>query len=223
MVFTGLTGDVLDRANRFLRLWMASSLEMWELDWALDQAPGALTDDFLVFLSGAITVHEQLGLPFQEVLSFWGALETRDVTNHLGDEDTVTPSTYTEVFRNPAVVASAGDIFVPVSQVTITGASYAAPIAITTASPHGYQTGQQVTITGVAGNTAANGTFTITVTSPTSFTLNGSVGNSTWTSGGTATGQLSGNPVIAGSGVNTITGASAGPRLPSPPASHTGT
>ena len=35
MVFTGLTADVLDRANRFLRLWTATGLQMWELDWAI--------------------------------------------------------------------------------------------------------------------------------------------------------------------------------------------
>ncbi len=35
------------------------------------------------------------------MLSFWLPLETRDVENHLGDEDTVTPSTYSEVFANP--------------------------------------------------------------------------------------------------------------------------
>lgn len=198
MTFTGLTADVLDRANRFLRLWTASGLQMWELDWALEEAAaGALTDDFLAFLSGAIAAQGQLGLPFKEVLSFWMPLETRDVTNHLGDEDIVTPSTYTEVFRNAAVLASASGIFVPVGQSTITAASNASPIAITTAQPHGYQTGQQVSIAGAFGNTAANGTFTITVTGPASFTLNGSAGNGDWTAGGTATGVLSGNPIIA--------------------------
>jgi hypothetical protein len=197
MSFTGLTADVLDRANRFLRLWTASGLQMWELDWALEEAPaGALNADFLVFLSSAIAVQGQLGLPFQEVLSFWMPLETRDVIDHLGDEDTVTPSTYTEVFRNAAVLASASGIFVPVGQSTVTGASNASPIAITTVQPHGYQTRQQVNVAGALGNTAANGTFTITVTGPASFTLDGSAGNGDWTAGGTATGVLSGNPVI---------------------------
>src|SRR6185437_15013896 len=52
MTFTGLTGEVLDRANRFLRLWRATGLTMWELDWALDQAAGgALDDKFLVLLA----------------------------------------------------------------------------------------------------------------------------------------------------------------------------
>ena len=60
MTFTGLTGDVLDRANRFLRLWTATGLQMWELDWALDQAAGgALDDAFLVFLGGAMEVRRR--------------------------------------------------------------------------------------------------------------------------------------------------------------------
>jgi Tc toxin complex TcA C-terminal TcB-binding domain/Neuraminidase-like domain/Putative peptidoglycan binding domain/Salmonella virulence plasmid 28.1kDa A protein len=197
MIFTGLTGDVLDRANRFLRLWTTCGLQMWELDWALEAAPGGLLNDgFLVFLAGAIAAGKQLMLPFQEVLSFWMPLETRDVVNHLGDQDTVTPSTYGEVFRNPTVLASWSSVFVPLNQSTVTGGSNTAPITITTAFPHGYQTGQLVSITGVAGNTAANGTFTITVTDYKSFTLNGSAGNGAWISGGVATGRLSGNVII---------------------------
>jgi Tc toxin complex TcA C-terminal TcB-binding domain/Neuraminidase-like domain/Putative peptidoglycan binding domain/Salmonella virulence plasmid 28.1kDa A protein len=200
MIFTGLTGDVLDRANRFLRLWTVSGLQMWELDWALGAwAGGLLNDEFIIFLSGAIAVQSQLKLPFQEVLSFWMPLETRDVTNHLGDEDTVALSTYSELFRNAAVLAATGGVFVALSQSVITGASNTTPIFITTAVPHGYQSGTQVLISGILGNTAANGTFSIKVGSdPTSFTLNGSVGNGDWTGGGVimTTGTLSGNKII---------------------------
>lgn len=66
----------------------------------------------------------------------------------------------------------------------ITGATNASPIVITTSAAHGYTTGQQVTVAYVTGNTAANGTWTITVTSATQFSLNGSVGNGTF--GGTS-------------------------------------
>ena len=197
MVFTGLTADVLDRANRFLRLWTSSGLQMWELDWALAHASsGVLDDSFLIFLSGGIAVAKQLSLPMQEALTFWMQLETRDVTNHLGDEDVIQPSTYSEVFRNAAVLASWSAVFVPVNTTTITAATNASPIAITTAFPHGYQTGQQVTISGAGGNTAANGTFTITVTDASDFTLNGSTGNGVYTNGGAATGILSGNVIL---------------------------
>src|SRR5262249_46316039 len=132
MEFTGLTADVLDRANRFLRLWTGCGLHMWELDWAVGS--GGLTDDFLVFLAAATSVAAGFGLPFQEVLSFWMPLEPRAVTTHLGDEDPTPPATYSEVFRNPAVLATAGGVFVPVSQSAVPGASDAAPIEITTAA-----------------------------------------------------------------------------------------
>lgn len=69
-------------------------------------------------------------------------------------------------------------------QGTITNASNATPIVITSAS-HGLNTGTRVTISGVNGNTAANGTFTITQIDANTFSLNGSAGNGAYTSGGT--------------------------------------
>ena len=63
-------------------------------------------------------------------------------------------------------------------------ASYSAPISIGTAKAHGLSTGASVVITGVKGNTAANGTWTITVTDATHFTLDGSSGSGDYTSGG---------------------------------------
>ncbi len=65
----------------------------------------------------------------------------------------------------------------------ITGASNANPIVINSQG-HGLATGQRVTITGVTGNTNANGTFTITVLSADTFSLNGSTGNASFTGGG---------------------------------------
>jgi hypothetical protein len=65
----------------------------------------------------------------------------------------------------------------------ITGATNTSPITIT-APLHGLTTGAMVKITGVGGNTAANGTFTITVVNTNTFTLNGTVGNGAYTSGG---------------------------------------
>jgi len=81
----------------------------------------------------------------------------------------------------------------------VTGATNATPIEITTAA-HGLATGDLVTITGAVGNTAANGTWMITRTAATTFTLNGSVGNGAWTSGGTVVPhqplRLSGLPLV---------------------------
>lgn len=65
-----------------------------------------------------------------------------------------------------------------------TGAAVS-PIVVTTTTTHALFTGQQVTISGVVGNLAANGTFQITVINTTSFSLNSSTGNGSYTSGGT--------------------------------------
>jgi hypothetical protein len=69
-------------------------------------------------------------------------------------------------------------------QGTITAASNATPIVVTSAA-HGLSTGTRVTIAGVTGNTAANGTWTITVLDANTFSLNGSTGNGAYVSGGT--------------------------------------
>lgn len=66
---------------------------------------------------------------------------------------------------------------------TITGASNASPIVITS-NNHGLQTGMKVTVTNVLGNTAADGTFVITNLTTNTFSLNGSTGNGAYTSGG---------------------------------------
>lgn len=71
--------------------------------------------------------------------------------------------------------------------VSITGTSdVGGLIKVTTQYPHGRPTGSYVGIGGVGGTTAANGLWKITATSPTEFTLDGSVYNSAWTSGGRA-------------------------------------
>jgi hypothetical protein len=71
--------------------------------------------------------------------------------------------------------------------VAVAAASNASPISITTSTPHGFSTGVGVvTISGVSGNSAANGDWTVTVADSTHFTLNGSAGNGIYVSGGTA-------------------------------------
>lgn len=68
---------------------------------------------------------------------------------------------------------------------TISNATNATPIVITTTAEHGLTTGDQVLVGGVLGNTAANGLWLVTVTSTTAFSLDTSVGNGAYTSGGT--------------------------------------
>ncbi|MEO6973162.1 MAG: neuraminidase-like domain-containing protein [Rhodoferax sp.] len=112
MTLAGLDAAALDRINRFLRLWSATQLQMWELDWALTTKGGTLDDAFLVFLASTLALRQRLGLPLQELLCFWGPMPTQDVTNLLGDADAVVPSTYSSVFLNPTVHASWSAVFV---------------------------------------------------------------------------------------------------------------
>lgn len=67
---------------------------------------------------------------------------------------------------------------------SITGATHASPIVVTSAA-HGLSNGTRVTITGVGGNTAANGTFVVANKTADTFELEGSTGNGAYTSGGT--------------------------------------
>jgi len=65
----------------------------------------------------------------------------------------------------------------------IDGATNASPIVITTSSTHNLVTGDKVVVEDVAGNTAANGTWRITVVSSTTFSLDGSTGNGVYVGG----------------------------------------
>jgi hypothetical protein len=83
-----------------------------------------------------------------------------------------------------------------VTPLTVIGATNATPIVVQTSVAHGLVTGQSVRITGVNGNTAANGFWDIIKTAADKFSLQAhvvygglgganSVGNGAWTSGGT--------------------------------------
>jgi hypothetical protein len=72
-----------------------------------------------------------------------------------------------------------------VFSMAVTAATNATPIQITISVAYDLRTGDTVLISGVGGNAAANGTWTITRVSTTQFTLNGSVGSGAYTSGGT--------------------------------------
>lgn len=71
------------------------------------------------------------------------------------------------------------------SSKTITGATNATPIVVTSAS-HGLNNGDVVWISGVGGNLAANGFYVIANKTANTFELAGSAGSGAYTSGGTA-------------------------------------
>src|SRR5713101_8185987 len=68
---------------------------------------------------------------------------------------------------------------------TITAGTNATPIVITAAA-HGFSVDDVITISGVLGLTAANGVWHLSAVTTNTFTLDGSVGNAAYTSGGTA-------------------------------------
>lgn len=72
------------------------------------------------------------------------------------------------------------------ASLTITGATdpSGAPIVITTSKAHGLRTGDTVTITDVGGNTAANGTWQVIPLTATTFSLDNSQGNASYTGAG---------------------------------------
>lgn len=77
-----------------------------------------------------------------------------------------------------------GSLLVPANIAgTVTGATNANPIQITTLAAHNLNSGDTVTITGVTGNTAANGSFVVTVVDATNFTI-AIAGNGSYVSGG---------------------------------------
>jgi Beta-1,3-glucanase len=99
--------------------------------------------------------------------------------------------------------------FAKFAPVPITFASNAGPIVISTNSVAGLVNGNQVVISGVQGNTAANGTFTIGQVNSTTntFELVGSTGNGTYVAGGAwsmaITGASHAGPIVIGT-TNTL-------------------
>lgn len=88
------------------------------------------------------------------------------------------------IYGSAGLLASAGGTATFRQTGTITGATNANPIVITSTA-HGLSTGMRVNITGVGGNLAANTTATITVLTANTFSLNGVAGNGAYTAGGT--------------------------------------
>lgn len=106
---------------------------------------------------------------------------------------TATSSTSTRQAAEAAAEALGFGIGVPIkitqaipAAVALTGASNAVPIVCSVAG-HTFLNGSSVTISGVTGNTNANGTWLITGVTATTFTLVGSGGNGVWGGDGTAT------------------------------------
>ncbi len=83
---------------------------------------------------------------------------------------------------------------------TITGATNATPIVVSATNT--FNNGDVIYVSGVTGNTAANGIWTLSSVSGSGYTLTGSVGNGGYVSGG------SGNKILTAALVSNTTGVS---------------
>jgi len=117
---------------------------------------------------------------------------------HSADGSAMAPGRYAPfVVDGQFVGDKCGGSIVGAPPLAITGATNASPIVIT-AADHGYRDGEAVAISGVGGNTAANGVWTIAGATPSTFALAGSAGNGPYGSGGTV--QNIAKVTISGSG-----------------------
>ncbi|MGE5488333.1 MAG: ubiquitin-activating E1 FCCH domain-containing protein [bacterium] len=114
----------------------------------------------------------------------------------------VQPTHRQAVISYTAPTAAACTVEVYASDLRVTAAMNTSPVRVTVHRPHSLETGDKVYISGVLGNTAANGYHTVTVVDDTSFTLNGVAGNGAYTSGGLVQRLVHDlNPRIFGPGV----------------------
>jgi hypothetical protein len=107
---------------------------------------------------------------------------------------------------------------------TVTAATNASPIVITTAAAHNFASTDQVQVTGIGGNTNANTLAYVNVLTSTTFALYSDVnlsvpiaGNASYTSGGKVSEAADISQFVTGSDFTayiTITGASGGRSMP---------
>lgn len=88
------------------------------------------------------------------------------------------------IYGNNGYLEGSADSCVEIDTGTITAASNATPVVITSAG-HGLTVGTFVHVRSVGGNTNANGYFFVSAVTTDTFTLQGSIGNGAYTSGGT--------------------------------------
>jgi hypothetical protein len=99
----------LDRAHRFLRLWLAAGFKMWELDLLLNApgiANGTLDEAALVAINSFRRLQDATKLEVDEQLAFYQDI---DVATHRDPDGATTTSLYARVFLNTAVTSVAPD------------------------------------------------------------------------------------------------------------------
>lgn len=151
-----------------------------------------------VVIAGSAAINAAYNAGYTEIQLFRAALNGAQlvaINERLPSNNTTSNITYVEtavkfadtyLTKLPAEQIIRRKPVLDVIAYTVSGATNATPIVITTTAPHLLVTGQVVVVAGVLGNLAANGTWAVTVLSATTFSLNGSVGSGAYTTGGTA-------------------------------------
>ena len=106
---TPLDQGFLDRAIRFLRVWLATGWKMWELDLLLASpavGAGALDQDALVGLFAFRSVQDATGLAVDQLLAWYGDMDT---ATHRDPDGSTTTSLYARTFLDPSVSVLAPD------------------------------------------------------------------------------------------------------------------
>lgn len=183
-------------------LWMPQwVVEKRKIDWnqyridkalAIQPYESIRVEGNLLLFGGAATIWQQMigagtGTAGQNLTYF----NNGNAALGVGDSSTAEAATQTDLAAASNKLRKGMDATYPIAtdgsaSKTITAATNASPIAVTSTA-HGYATNDVVNITGVAGNTAANGTWIITVIDANTYSLNNSTGNGAYTSGGIST------------------------------------
>ena len=101
--------DFLDRAHRFLRLWLATGYAMWELDLLLRPGAvgaGTLDEAALAALLRFRELQDATRLPVDAQLAFYQDI---DVSSHRAPGGSTVSSLYWRTFLTPAVTSVAPD------------------------------------------------------------------------------------------------------------------
>jgi len=104
-----LDAGFLDRAHRFLRLWLATGYKMWELDLLLN-APsvgnGTLDQNALIQLQAFWQLQNSTSLAVDQQLAFFQNIDTN---THRDPDGTTTTPLYSQIYLNPTTTWIAPD------------------------------------------------------------------------------------------------------------------
>ncbi len=105
-----LDAGFLDRAHRFLRLWLSTNYKMWELDLLLSApavANGTLDQNALAALLYFRRLQDATHLAVDQQLAFY---QNIDIAAHRDPDGSTTTSLYAQIFLNAAVTSVARDL-----------------------------------------------------------------------------------------------------------------